>query len=410
MKNFMRSQNSETIRDKIGHLLASTALTGAAITVAPATVVALGYSFAAGLNYLRAKASLSHYKKNLSVHPKKHKFSPNLQGMVNTLFEKSGLDGHKAVIYNLDAEDEKDEKKEKDKKRRERAGEILGLPNAAAFSLGEPIIMASDSLLQVLNDDEEYAVLGHEFAHVMGQHVPILIAAQVATAGASLAAQATKIAEWINAGNDSMIASSFAYLAMASGVKTIGDIINNKKDGKTKEQNKLKTYAAAHMLGSIASAVVTSVYNPAYPVIYAAAQTIGYGGVLLNKSLSRSFEYQCDRNAVELLDANPLALITALRKITSIQQQEQEKQTGKKADGSLTSRWRELHSTHPATHKRIQRLAEIARKQGISEQKIQDALTKELTMPRTDTIRPHVIARSTQRVAGNLHSAPQIAA
>ncbi len=401
MKNFWRSQNAETISDKIVHLSASTALAGAAIAMAPPTIAAYCFTFAAFYNGLQLHSSKKHFENNLRAHPESHRFSPNLQNMVDALFRKSGLNQHKAVIYNFDAENEEDQKKDKKKKKREQVGEILGVPNAAAFSMGKPVIMASDALLQILNDREEYAVLAHEFAHVMGKHVHLILLGQVAMTGASLASQASKAVEWIEAGNASMIASTAAYTAMVSSVIKIGHCLSKDAPKSEKDSRKLKTYATAHLCGSLASAGITTIFNPAYPVIYAAAQGISYGSVLLNKSLSRSFEYQCDRNAVTLLDADPLALITSLRKITAIQQQEQERKTGKTANPSLTSRWQEIHSTHPATHKRIERLAELASQKGISDIDIEEALTGELEALDTRNIKPHVLWRTSRRLTGS---------
>ena len=107
-----------------------------------------------------------------------------------------------------------------------------------------------------------------------------------------------------------------------------------------------------------------TLFNPAFLKVWAAAKGLNESCKLIEAKLSRMMEYQADRGAVEILEANPLALITALRKIEALMERSSINALGYNAreeeKNPLLREWRRLKRTHPKTDKRILRLAKIA--------------------------------------------------
>ncbi|NRA50990.1 MAG: M48 family metalloprotease, partial [Phaeodactylibacter sp.] len=267
--------------------------------------------------------------------------------------------------------------------------------NAAASNLTRPVVIASEPLLEALTDEEEYAVLAHEFAHIKCGHQKHALTLKFLSLAAQTSNKVAMTFEYIDSGWRGMAAGAITNAGMFAKTgwdlfKTVKDIRSTKEDDKKDEMspedlkrikrvvrnNNLVRYAVS--VGSI------SIFNPKFAAVWAAAKTLNEGCKLTEASLSRRMEYQADRGAVEL-GASPLALITALRKVEMMVANAAKKELGeapqKSQKGFLSRKWSEFHRTHPLTKDRIEKLAKFARKSGAySEDEIQTAIHGELDL------------------------------
>ena len=166
-----------------------------------------------------------------------------------------------------------------------------------------------------------------------------------------------------------------AHLAVEVGVTLATRNREQKKANKTgaKIRNLIRRGATIGVLTHI---------NPAYLPISVGRNLLVYANALLHKRFSRHQEYQADRGAA-VLGANPLALITALRKLSYIQEKTVEKKTGKPVDqttGWLSKKWRAVNATHPGTPQRIKKLAKLAKQQGATAEAMDLAIKGPITL------------------------------
>lgn len=346
-------------------------------------------------------------EEGLVEHPHVHKYSPNLQEIVKRLFKRSGLDEHETVVYDFQV---KPNAKHKYGVLGKVIGEMLGkiamTPNAAAFNMGKPVIMISDPLLELLHDDEEEAVLAHEFAHAVAMHqhvaLPHRILSQIAKTSNSLAL----FSEFISSGAMAVGISFYASWWLNNMVKALhpdGHLLEKKNESTEEselppylrrdpeEPNMRELYKIKRLKGftktasSLVTAGICQCFNPLYLPVYGAAKGLNLAAEFLDKSFSRNKEYQADRGAV-VLGASPLALITALRKMTIVQKRSIEKAwlpDEMPEPGMLARFWKNSFSTHPAVERRINRLVSIAKQSGFSEAAIERAVHGPLLVPDT---------------------------
>ena len=109
------------------------------------------------------------------------------------------------------------------------------------------------------------------------------------------------------------------------------------------------------------------------------------------------------------IGSSPLALITALRKMTIIQQRSLKKAwAGEEPPkpGYLKKQWKQAFASHPATNKRIARLVDIAKSEGFDEAQIENAVNGSLHVPDSVNIpTEHIIAMAKSFVGNTQHFA-----
>ncbi|MDB5490302.1 MAG: hypothetical protein JWO78_151 [Micavibrio sp.] len=290
---------------------------------------------------------------------------------MENLYKKSGLKSENHPVYDFRG------KKQSDTDEPSLFDFMKKIPNAAAFSLGKPVIMISEPLLKLLNDEEEKAVLAHEFAHIKSQHIALKLPFSLLTGVAGLSNGLTLLGAVLASGF--WKATGVAVAAIAT-TKVANKLSSNRELLATEDKNLevkdiyrkkqaqrlLKPFSMAVGFGGL------TYLNPLYPALLLTVKGLSMTSKILTGTFSRSAEYQADKGAVAL-DANPLALISALRKITALMERSRQHAWGNEPvpqPGYLRKSWKEATATHPTLENRIARLADMARKQGYDENTI----------------------------------------
>lgn len=407
---FFKLQNWRSITGGILHYGGMAAVGAAAIGTGQVWTLALGTGIIGGLFAWSLKRNKQIMEEGLVKHPEKHQFSPNLQSIVDKLFKKSGLNVEKTNVYDFKVQPSAQSKYGV---LGELIGDMLGkvamTPNAAAFNLGKPVIMISDPLLELLDDVEEEAVLAHEFAHAAAYHqhvgIPHSIVAGVAKTSNSLAL----IGQFFSSGLYGIVGGFYASYAAKNLIEAIhpnGHLVHAKDQEDLPpylhdepDMKKLHDIKSVKKITALTQAVATtgvvSYFNPLYLPFFATVKGLNLAADYLTKSFSRNKEYQADRGAT-VLGASPLAMITALRKMSVVQKKSVQEAWGNQKvpePNFLQKSWKEAFATHPSVPKRINRLTQIARAAGYDEVAINRAVEGPIHVP--DTVRipsGHIVA------------------
>lgn len=404
MKRLYRPLNVASVT---AHYAATGIAAAATLAIASPWAIGAAVIILGGISALVVKEQKKMMEDGLVVHPISHEHSPRLGEMVRDLYEKSGMPIGKYQIYDFRADSKNiDNRKGLRKALSEVFNTMANVPNAAAFNLGKPIIMISEPLLKLLDDDEEKAVLAHEFVHATAKHQHVALPQRLLTGVMAVSNGLTLLATAIGAGIVAFGASIVSAVVAGRAVQKLhkdGDLLAEKKDYLSIPQlvRRKEAETVKNITGSLASVGVMTYFMPAYLPLYAAIRGLALGGKVLNGTLSRSMEYQADRGAVERFEANPLALITSLRKITEIS----ERSKLAAANGEpipqkslLTRTWAGLTASHPTLERRIERLSELALAQGFSEAAIHEARTKTFDLSGADNIPRRVIEQMARRL------------
>ncbi|MEM6812356.1 MAG: M48 family metalloprotease [Pseudomonadota bacterium] len=407
---FFKLQNFNSVAGFFSHYSGLALLGSAALAIAQPWTLIVSGAFTTGLMAWSLKSNKDVLENGLLKHPRAHKFSPNLQRIVDRLFERSGLGEHEAVVYDFQTKVEPDKKEGLLHKLIKRTlDNVASVPNAAAFNMGKPVIIISEPLLELLDDDEEEAVLAHEFAHAAAKHQHVALPHKLLSSVMKVSNSLVVLNEMINAGVVGISLSLVAAGTLSSAVKRLhpkGHLLEDEDDSDTpvflrKREKTMRELAEiksvkkfnAYVSGAGATAV-TSLFNPLYLPIRLLAGGINLSATFLEKSFSRNKEYQADRGAT-VLGASPLAMITSLRKLSEVQKRSIQKAwypDQAPQSGKLSKKWKEQFTTHPSIEKRIGRLVGIAKQQGYSEFEIHKAVHGRLRIPNTVNIpESHII-------------------
>lgn len=391
----------------VTHYGATAAVAAGAILLGPpAWAVGAGVLLMGGLSFLTIKSQKNFLENNLVRHPDVSAVSPKLGEIAKELYEKTGLKSDDCPIYDFRADEAKMDKKKGVMNRLYKATfDAMGKThNAAAMSLGKPIIMISQPLLKLLDDKEEKAVLAHEFAHAAAYHQYVGLPQRLLAGMVGVTNSFSVLAAMVAAGMDGI----FLGIAASSAVKHLIEKIHGNRhllkrpdslmDLKERaEKRRLVKFKST--MGSLLGASVYTYFNPVYLAVYAGAKAMATINSVVTGTFSRSMEYQADRGSVEL-GADPLALVTSLRKMTIVQERSLKKAYGPNLPkaGFLTKAWKNATASHPTTAKRIGRLSDMARKQGVSEDTIQKAVSGPLDVPEIHDL-PYNVISSMMRVS-----------
>lgn len=404
MKKLYRPVNLASVT---AHYAATGIAAAATLAIASPWAIGAAILLLGGITTLVVREQKKMMEDGLIIHPVNHIHSPRLGEMVRDLYEKSGLPVGKYEVYNFRADSKKiDNRKGLRKELSEMFNTMANVPNAAAFNLGKPVIMISEPLLKLLDDDEEKAVLAHEFVHATAKHQHVALPQRLLTGVMAVSNGLTLLGTAIGTGLVAFGSAVVSAVVAGRAVQALhkdGDLLAEKKDYLSIPQliRRKEAETVSKITGSIASVGVLTYFMPAYLPLYAAVRGLALGGKVLNGTLSRSMEYQADRGAVEHFEASPLALITSLRKITAIS----ERSKHAAANGEpmpekslLTRTWAGLTASHPTLERRIERLSQLALAQGFSEAAIHEARTKTFDLSGADNIPRRVIEQMARRL------------
>jgi len=332
--------------------------------------------------------------------------SPRLKEMVNQLYAKTGYTAETCPVYDFRLDENK--AKDKDRKIVDKIGDMLKsmgrTHNAAAIVVGKPSVMVSEPLLKLLDDKEEYAVLAHEFAHLKSRHGLVQMPLKALTGFANTLNFVTNVVTAFAAGAGAVITSIASNLATSIAVQRMHKDFNvvRVSDGSLTIPDlykKKQVQALGAVSGKIAGVSVLGYLNPAYLAVYAAVKAMGIATTVLSATMSRSAEYQADRGAV-VLGADPLALITGLRKVAAVNENSvaavMESRLPKKT--FLTKQWQKATSTHPTLENRVKRLAKLAQKQGADQETIRQATQAPVRVDSSNNLEPDVIKEMMRRL------------
>lgn len=338
--------------------------------VAPPWVLALALVVVFGSAMLELGRRSKIFKNRLAVHPDTSDISPNLGKIMADLYARAGLNPADYPLYDF---------------RREGAAPAAAgaksattmegmaeLPTAAVLDLGRPVLAVSAPLLALMDDEEERAVLAHEFVHLRESHVYWRYVLQLFSSVVSwmltlLCFVVFCAAGWQAAGI-ALAAGAVAWYAMRAlqlPLPYAGKKQSQLSMAEKAEQNALwrrRTHA-----GTIAAVAVMTFYNPAYLALHLASWALRVLMGVIVRGLSRTNEYRADAGIVTL-GANPLSLMTALRKLDLLET---------RARGGAVQtrgRWRYyLFATHPVLAQRLGALRRVAVRAGFGAAEIRVA-------------------------------------
>lgn len=361
----------------------------------PWTTIA-GLIVAMGCGILVTKGAKALYE-NLKPHSKSHSHAPNLNEIADELYLKSGLNEEKNPIYSMELKPASSFKGKTPPWLKEIFVDILALiektPNAFAFRQEQSVIAISTPLLKLLDSEEEKAVLAHEFVHAAADHgrkssslVFLKILSNTSNCFLRLGAM-------FNTGLQILMTYIVTKLFFKQCIvfsNPDGYLLNQDKNHLNLNEiiKRKRVERQLYFLNNVFALSLFGAADPAFLHIYWQTRALDILCRFVSANLSRRNEFQADREAISL-GANPLALITSLRKIEYIHEKSMvagwvDQHNLKR--GRLTSAWRQLFSSHPRTEDRIKQLSQIARSQGQSEDNIREACTRKMETSSSDII------------------------
>ncbi len=336
------------------------------------------------------KSSKLVFENDLVPHADNHRRAPRLGQTITELCAASGLTDRNFRIYDIAVKyDAYKEKGFGANAVRNMIDSIQYVPNALSFNLGKPVIAISKPLLEILDDEEEKAVLAHEFAHAAASHQRIAGLQRALTSVAKLSTALTLAGTLIASGLGSFATYLGTCIATAASLYTFhprkplfskdiqGDLSPLEKREKT------QIIKSINLASDFTGLAVASYVAPGFVPVWLTAKGIGLSAAFASATLSRSMEYQADKGAAAL-GGNPLALITSLRKVDFLMRHsilEVFNEEIPPARGWFSRERKNLFASHPLMERRFARLADIARRQGYDEREIKTALHGDLKAP-----------------------------
>lgn len=370
------------------------ATTGAAVAGSVAlghpVTAAIAAGLTAALGLFAVKTQKKVFEEGLVHYPPSPDYAPHLGEYAKELYQASGL---KAADYPIcDFQPSESTKKSSITK-------MLALQaqtqNAAAVRIGKPVIMISQPLLKLLDDNEEKAVLAHEFAHAKAQHSRVAVGQGLMGAAGTINNALSIFVAEISLGFVPLIVAIGAGIVAKTAASTVAPKFmrkSNKLLSLPELIKKTRAKKAIQALGSIVVAGTLACFSPPFLGVWAAFKGLSLATKLIGARMARSNEQQADAGAVAL-GGDPLALITGLRKIELCNKLSLEKACDGNVPkaGFLTKAWQRMTASHPPVPARNKKLANIARKQGIDEARIQEALTGDITIAHEDYLSPETL-------------------
>lgn len=328
--------------------------------------------------------------------------SPRLGAMAVDMAGKAGFDTGRSPVYRLRSEE--DGAAIKKSAAAMRLGLIGKTFNAAASSSrGRPMIIVSPSLLRLLDEEEQKAILAHEFTHLAARHPALGGVHQLVCKITSTVNFLSQAAAVLTVGLPGMLVGAAAWAAAKISflaTRKNRNLVFSEQEKLTPRglHDRLKLENRRRITANVAGVAALAFYSPAFLVVFAATQALSVTCQLLGKAFLRSCEYQADRGTVAL-GADPLALARALRKITAASKQSMQSALGGKlpVPGHLSYAWQKVISTHPPVESRVRRLCRMAKEQGRPLEEIKEAARGPITIPAKLEL-PSDVVRDSMRV------------
>jgi heat shock protein HtpX len=369
---------------------ATWAALAASIALCPSWQVALGVAVCASIYSFAGHRLWEEYTgKTLNRYPDVQRFSPHLGEIAARLYQASGLSAQDHPIYDVRARpyEGKNVFLKYGLKWWNYAGWSAfgaGDYNAYATNAGKPVIMISEPLLKLLDDDEEEAILAHEFGHVVANDcrygffqitaARCAIAMNVLTGAWALAMTGPR---GVFSGIAIFMASFLAYRYLyLTGLRLMGRpfVFRGSRLGNEVRLVRILIAGALTIYG-IASCLLLGGFFHAYGAYISAALGLSVAAALFTAAYSQNREYRADQNALAL-GAAPVALITALRKIRTARHK-----IFTSAESHEKSIFTKAFSTHPPFGLRLERIAAAARQRGVSKELVTKAMTMPVDLP-----------------------------
>jgi len=319
------------------------------------------------------------FKSRLAVHPETSDISPNLGSIMADLYARAGLHPADYPLYDFRAQS--GASVADDQKSATNMNGMAELPTAAVLELGRPVLAVSAPLLALMDDEEERAVLAHEFVHLTESHVYWRYALQLLSAVTGWMINLLRLVIFCAAGSKAVAVAAGAGLLGWLVMRTIQTPVpyEGKKQSelsvheKSYQRSLLQRRTRAAMICAIA---VMAFYYPPYLAVHAAGWCLIVLMTVIVTGLSRTNEYRADAGIVGL-GASPLSLMTALRKLDLLEGRARGTAHSRNKHGSWMQR---LFGTHPALGLRLAGLARVARRAGFAEEQIRAAAEGPLTV------------------------------
>ncbi len=244
-----------------------------------------------------------------------------------------------------------------------------------ALPIDDAVVVVSKPLLDMMSNEENEALIAQEMAHVGAKHKRWSALQTLLSGIAMMSNSISVLIESFAKGVLLPVAASAASSITWFGVQ-VKKQQNPYKHDAIKQKNIDKK---AGLAAKVVFLPVMTYFNPMFLGIYAAAKTLSISAQMINLNFRRKNQYQADRNAVEVLDANPLALITAIRKL-DFNKKENLGELPKK--GWLSKTWKNLNKVRPSVEKRVEKLADMARKKDYEDNDINEAVCGEIKSSR----------------------------
>lgn len=325
--------------------------------IGPPWAVALGFVVIglAALWGLSVRKLVANRK--LSVHPDVSDISPNLGRIMAELYARAGVRPEDYPLYDFRTTEEA-------AKAVSPFGDLAAVPYAAVVDLGRPALAVSAPLLALMDDEEERAVLAHEFVHLIEGHLYWRYIHNLFAGVLSLSCSLIHVFWFFSASSAAVVVSIgvgllmwfFLHIFSADGrfledKPAAADDIYRRRAKQARERIWLRVFLVV--------VLVMGAFNPPYLVIVAVTSVMRWVGSVMTRAVSRVVEYRADAGIVAL-GASPLSLITALRKLRILEE---------RALGNVAvpqSGWRQrLLGTHPSLSHRLRHLSAVARREGI---------------------------------------------
>lgn len=327
-------------------------------------------------------------KSLLKRHGESHEHSPNLGKTIRELCAAAGKDYGKLPVLDLNVSEEAFAQLPE---RRKKSARRHALSAMSSYAEGDVVII-SDPMLKLLDDPEEKAIIGLEFAHMLCHHGRLgqLRKGMMDIITFTVLGVMVMIT-WDMMGWDGTFAALGAMAAAIAGVK-FGHKDGNKLFANDESalspadlvaRDKARSFAG--LLVFVAWVAVLMVFSSKLALaMFIGANVLWLVAMLFNNAAGRVSEYQADEGTVAL-GASPLALITALRKIQMLNERSKQKFMAATAQpqeqaGGFSRCWQEMSHSHPPTEKRIARAAALAKKKGIAEEDIKRAVVGEIKL------------------------------
>jgi hypothetical protein len=371
-----------------------TAVCAASVLFAPAWVAVIAAAYVAAQTYAKIKLAKYTAGELLKKHDNLDTIAPNFGTISKELYNKSGLSPEKFPIYDAKLNTETAlELDETVKVSRFRLFLISLVKNERTLQTAPSMIVIPKSYLELLDDAEKKSVLAIQFAEIKSANEkpnPAGFVSSLITRTSNAVNSLCMIAGFFSTSFASILTTMGTTFASDIALKAFGtseSIETLQKETKDLTLLELFTRKKTEILDKVALETVMvatmSAFNLAYLGIHVVARTLQAAAKAAHSAVSRELSLQADRDSVEQLGTDPLALITALRKIDAVKDNSI-KNVYRGAPipdkGYLRKAWDKACNPFPSTERRIAQMVTIAQKNGVAQSDIEQAVSGAITV------------------------------